>query len=328
MSIFVEQLQRCALSFDDQKFPLDAYFSLLDEVAQADTPERLASALEKLLAWKDGKIRRNFFRHGPDNGQFIDRFSVSQTRPNTCSARHVAVMKSGEFFKWAQSIRRHDVFDADALLALGPQGFNLWKSTVIPGFVLHTLQPRCYAIVDQWVVLAQVLMDPDCQASPRKLDTAAYVDYHAFWRKTLQEAGVDAATAPLAEIKRIDAGLWVFGKTAQERITRVVGLEEADEDGESSRAGAALVNSPVALGQDETVRTAAIAAFTPAEGVSTDSAEFKQKAISLHVQNKMSQGAAIEAAARHFGIDLRDKPSYQKYPGSHFDRWRKQGYMK
>ena len=58
--------------------------------------------------------------------------------------------------------------------------------------------------------------------------------------------------------------------------------------------------------------------------IGTDSPEFKQRAVEL--ARTMTQKEAIQRAAGDFGIKL--KPSYLRYPGSHFDRWRKQGFEK
>jgi hypothetical protein len=59
------------------------------------------------------------------------------------------------------------------------------------------------------------------------------------------------------------------------------------------------------------------------ESLGTDSKEFKARAVALW-RNGKTQAEAIRVAAEEMGIVL--KQSYSSYPGSHFDRWRKQGF--
>ena len=56
----------------------------------------------------------------------------------------------------------------------------------------------------------------------------------------------------------------------------------------------------------------------------TNSPEFKNRA--LGYCQSMKQAEAIQRAATDLNINL--KPSYLQYPGSHIDRWRKQGFPK
>lgn len=57
----------------------------------------------------------------------------------------------------------------------------------------------------------------------------------------------------------------------------------------------------------------------------TNSDAFKRRAVEL--SKSLNQRNAIKQAAKEFGIDLSPTPSYLRYPGSHFDRWRKQGFV-
>jgi hypothetical protein len=51
---------------------------------------------------------------------------------------------------------------------------------------------------------------------------------------------------------------------------------------------------------------------------------FIRRAIDFHQRQGMAQGIALAKAAEEFDITL--PPSYQRYPGMQFLRWRKQGY--
>lgn len=58
--------------------------------------------------------------------------------------------------------------------------------------------------------------------------------------------------------------------------------------------------------------------------IDTGSEVFKRRAVELHKAGR-TQGEAILEAAKQFKIDL--SSSYTASPGSHFGRWRKQGYV-
>ncbi len=58
--------------------------------------------------------------------------------------------------------------------------------------------------------------------------------------------------------------------------------------------------------------------------IGTGSKEFKSLAVEYKNKKGLTQGKAIKKAAEDLGINL--KPSYLQYPGSHFERWRKQGF--
>jgi hypothetical protein len=73
----------------------------------------------------------------------------------------------------------------------------------------------------------------------------------------------------------------------------------------------------------ESAGSRSIVATRGAESLGTDSKEFKARAVALWKGGK-TQADAIKAAAEEMGIAL--KQSYSAYPGSHFDRWRKQGF--
>jgi hypothetical protein len=91
-----------------------------------------------LLAWTDGKVRRD--HTGPHAAHPNRSYRVERTRPNTLNARHEGVLKSEAFFTWAPGIRNAEHFDATLLETLQEQ-FLLCASIVLPVFVLHCLRP-------------------------------------------------------------------------------------------------------------------------------------------------------------------------------------------
>lgn len=294
--MLISFLRTLAAQFDDQKYPTEVYFHLLEQTRVAATPAEIGGALLHLLGWKLGKIRRD-----PD-GPFIaepsgTRYVIHNASPKVISERHEEILLSREFFNWAQKVRATHYFEASLIHELNR--FELWSTTVMPVFVLHCLQPRIYPIVDRWVLLAHDLLDGDQESEFRarlRSDVEAYVAYHGWWLRVLAEAGLGPMSAQLNQLKEIDAGLWAVGK----RAARLVAEMQTRED--------------------DSIESPSYGAHVRALG--TDAGEFKRRAIAIRNSGKTQRQAIIDAAAE-LCIEL--KPSYTQYPGSHFERWRKQG---
>jgi hypothetical protein len=297
--LLISLLRKLAMQFDDRKYPIEVYFHLLEQTRIAATPAELGSALLHLLAWKLGKLSRD-----PD-GPFIaqpsgTRYAIQNASPKVISERHEEILLSREFFNWAQKVRTIQYFEAILIHELGR--FELWSTTVMPVFLLHCLQPRIYPIVDRWVLLAHDLLDGDqdseFQARPRT-DVEAYVAFHDWWLRVLAEAGLGPMSAQLNQLKEIDSGLWAVGK----RAARLVAEMQSEVDGAEAADGSST------------------GARRRIGGTDTD--EFKRRAVAIRNSGKTQRQAIIDAGAE-LGIAL--KPSYLQYPGSHFERWRKQGF--
>ena len=297
MSLLIKLLRSLAREFDDQRYPSDIYYHLLSQVRDAASPAALGAALAHMLAWKDGKVRRD--KAGPHIAlPGYTRYVVGVTKPNTFSEHHAGILASDEFFDWASRVRKIEHFEPALIGQL--QQFGLWNSIVIPVMVLHTLNPRIFPIVDRWVLLAYRLL---CPAAPEGAGIAMtldnYIAYQAFWLDLLGEANLAPMSAQLGQLKELDGGLWVFGKRAS-----AIAAASIPDDAEGNDGLLEMVEKEPAIG--------------------SDSEQFKRRAVALRNEGK-TQSQAIREAAEEFGIDL--KPSYLRYPGSHFDRWRKQGIV-
>ena len=62
----------------------------------------------------------------------------------------------------------------------------------------------------------------------------------------------------------------------------------------------------------------------PGRPSETSNPLFIRRAFELHLAGGLAQGDALAKAAEEFGLHL--PPSYAKYPGVHFHRWRSQGH--
>jgi hypothetical protein len=309
MTVLLDAIRGHAPSFDDTVYPTDIYYHLLKRVREANSPEELGSALVHLLAWKDGKVRRD--RMGPYVAYANRSYRVERTKPNTLSTRHEGVLKSEAFFTWARVIRNAEHFDATLIETLQEQ-FPLWTSIVLPVFVLHCLRPPIYPIVDRYVIAVFNILRPPyaAQFRPTRITVDAYEAYHQWWLQLMKEAGIQPLSAELNELKEIDSGIWALGKSISKQVKE---LSAFTEDEPELAAG----NRYVSDGS----RT--VLAARGAAPLGTDSKQFKARAIALWKGGR-TQADAIRVAAEEMGIAL--KRSYSAYPGSHFDRWRKQGF--
>jgi hypothetical protein len=263
-----------------------------------------------LLAWKDGKVRRD------TKGLYETRrpnisYRVEQTKPNTLGLRHEKILKSKEFFSWASKVRKTRHFDTGLIDELQEE-FTLWKTIVMPVFLLHCLRPPIFPIVDRYVIVVyNIFQQAQAErANPKRITAKAYGKYHSWWLRVVNEAGIRPLSAEINQLKDMDSGIWALGKSISSRAKELI--ESMDEDlKESSNVVRGAGDGQPLLEVEYTL--------------GTESKEFKTRAIELWRQGK-TQANAIQRAAQEMGISL--KRSYVAYPGSHFDRWRKQGYWK
>jgi hypothetical protein len=188
----------------------------------------------------------------------------------------------------------------------------LWTSIVLSVFVLHCLRPPIYPIVDRYVIAVFNILRPPhaAQFRPTRITVDAYEAYHQWWLQLMKEAGIQPLAAELNELKEIDSGIWALGKSISKQAHELSTFTETDSD-------------LVAGSRDESDGPRTAVAVRSAAPLGTDSKEFKCRAIALWKGGR-TQADAIKVAAEEMAIAL--KRSYRAYPGSHFDRWRKQGF--
>lgn len=303
-TISIDLILKHAKSFNAGTYPLSVYHDALLRAARAEDAVALAEALYIGLAWKDAKTRVAV--DGEWNTLLRDtQYRIERVKPNTYSERHAGVFRTPEFWRWAQEVRKQQHFDA-SLIDVLRESFGLWTTVVIPAFVLHILNPRRFPLVDRYVVgAANYLTHGEVNFS---VNRQAYQDYEAFWQRVLREGGFDGNTAGLHELKQLDNGLWALGK-------KLSSIQQTDDNDDSVEENAV-----------PSLTTSSAPADAPVSqldhSVDTGSPAFKRRAVEL--TRNMTQGQAMVQAAREFGLTL--PASYLRYPGSHFDRWRKQGF--
>ncbi len=312
MTLLIDLINAYKKNFDDETYPPEIYFHLLDRVQEAKSPEELGSALVHLISWKDGKVRRD--AAGPHKTQRPNvSYTVKKPKPNTLGSRHEDILKSKRFFDWASKLRTTQKFDADLILDL-TKTFGLWKSVVIPAFLVHCLRPQIYPIVDRYVIVVYNIFQPDAnalRADPLNITAKAYNDYHSWWLRVMNEAGIQPLAAEINQLKDIDSGIWSLGKYISLRAKEIASIGDEMELQSNPDTG----DAPHQHDDYDAHRP------------STKSPEFRKRVIEIWKKGKgsITQTTAIKKAADEMGITL--KGSYIAYPGSHFDRWRRQGYL-
>lgn len=207
----IDDIRSAAKSFNDRTYPTEVYYHLLGRVHQAHSPYELGGALSHAVAWKKGKVNRD-----PQGIHYVPTADIFYTVNNkdirhVLENRHRGILYSQDFYQWAVEVRHRQKFNDP-----GQQEWlqKLWKKgTVMQVFVSHCLCPRVYPIVDKWVMHAYNVSHKDQKPLPEtQITMTAYEQYRAWWFELLGQAKLDSETAPLNQLKEIDAGLWVLGK--------------------------------------------------------------------------------------------------------------------
>ena len=304
MSWVVQQfIDTWSQSFDDSKYPRAFYLACIDVIRSTRDARTLSEYFGYVLHWKDGKVR-----HDSEGTLRIasDLYRIKPSKQNTFDPeRHMPIFQSDEFWEWSQMVMSLETFKPNRLKELQGARFNLWSenSLVIPAFVLHVLNPTTYPLFDQHVNRAMfVLSNRTAQVTQnRSLLVEDWIEYEAFWRHMVNDLYPDGNPS-LQDLKKVDEALWSFGrwlKTIQSK------QPTSENDRESQR------------------RTIPMKAVRPSKtGFSPDN-EFKRAVMAL-VRSGIKQGEAMLTVAQQREVQL--KPSYFEYPGSHIDRWRKQGF--
>jgi len=292
MSLILKIIDSWATRFDDSKYRREFYLQTLASFSKAEESEKIGKFVIRMLQWKDGKVQFDPTGSITVNGR---RYAVSRTKPNTYDRKvYDTLFFSNHFFVWAQGIKKLCDFSSDLLDQI--RSLGLWPRTslVIPTFLLHILNPRVFPIFDQQVERARrFLMGKDLNASSVGLRIDDYNQHTLFRFELLSDVGINVATAEYDDVKHVDEALWAMGKHLKQ----------------TQKATKKQPTDPI---------TAHRGNFT------TSSPDFKNTVFKY--AGIMKQSAAMEQAAREFGIHL--PRSYLLYPGSHIDRWRRQGFPK
>ncbi|MGL5632080.1 MAG: hypothetical protein ACRDD3_06915, partial [Azovibrio sp.] len=217
----IDQIRFAARKFDDEKYPTEIYHHLIERIGEAKTPDELGEALSHAVAWKFGRVRRD-----PEGIHYIAashiHYTVQKPLDRFFNDQQRQILYSEGFYEWASAVRDAQKFDQGLLTGQKGGLGALWLKhrVLMRVFVLHCLCPRIYPSMDQMVMRAYNVAherhrDFLLYESNMNIPTyAAYRTYRAWWFKLLRHAKLDPRTAPLADLKEINMGLWVLGKKA------------------------------------------------------------------------------------------------------------------
>jgi len=229
---------------------------------------------------------------------------MAQPKPNTYdSKRHDPIFQNVVFLNWAKEIMQRESFKSEVVSEL-TEGFKIWssKSIILPSFLVHILNPRIFPLYDQHVERSRRFFSAlSLNNNAVSLSLSDYEAYHKFWFQLLTDLGIQPNKASLELLKNVDNALWTIGKYLK-----------FDTKKQSSKSFIENTLFPEA---------------SPMETkYNTSSPEFKNLVLSYCNTGSVPQQRAMEKASKKLNITLPD--SYLKYPGSHIDRWRKQGFPK
>jgi len=129
--------------YDVKKYPVSFYLSHLDKIQKTDTPETLKISLIALLHWKDGKAAEY-------------EFGKISAKPNILNPILIQTGSSmNSFFQFFMNLRRSKESELFSFARLFREKLNdMWKTVVIPAFVLHVARPDRLPIIDQHTIRA------------------------------------------------------------------------------------------------------------------------------------------------------------------------------
>ena len=281
---------------------------MLCAVQTSGNEDQLHDCLVHLLQWKDGKIREDANGSLKVNGRF---YSARQTKPNTYAPEtHDRKLRNSNFYGWCKSIMAQQRFSLDHLTIMIDR-FGLWsrQSLVIPAFLLHVLNPRVFPIFDQHVERARRFFeDLPYNSGSTDISSGNYAAYRDFWFELTNDLEIDLLHTEYIHIKRVDDALWSIGKHLKPHANSSKERADSSQD----------LGSEFERPRIEQLSSEGRRAFD------TSSPEFINRVFSYC--QKLTQAESIKRAAEDLGVKL--PGSYLKYPASHIDRWRKQGYPK
>lgn len=286
VSLFINSWKN---KYDSKNYPPDFYFQSLTKIRLSSNPHELAEYIIGLLHWKDGKVAVS------QKGEYY----LSSPKPNIYNPdKHKDVLFSKEFFDWAIKIIESNAFDPSLINELIGKPFELWSGgIVIPAFILHIISPTNYPLYDQHVERAKrALLAEELNEDFSSLSIETYMSYKKFFDSLVKELGTEYQKITIKEIKNIDEALWSFGKFLKDMRSNQIKQNK-------------IIQQPIDHVQHQQ-------RFTPDD-------DFKSKVV-MYIKNGLTQKEAMVRTANERRVTLPD--SYYKYPGSHIDRWKKQGH--
>ena len=269
--------------YDTQKYPLDFYRLHSASARSVEQPMQFKEDLLALLHWKDGKaigFERGKYRAKPNIQNPILRLTNDSLTNLKWIFQDLAQAENSNVIAFTENLRE--------------RLSQMWRTVVIPSFLLNVARPDRFPIIDQHTARAFLALTSGKVVEKPLITWEFWKDYVNFFQCAVETTDYNHNAEKRCYV---DRALFAWGK--------------------SLKKGAAVDNTPPT--------------FTPSqkthpcpreENYDTSSPKFKN--LVLRYLQKMKQVGAMKRAANELGMNL--PPSYLQYPGSHIFRWRKQGY--
>ncbi len=185
--------------YDTQKYPIDFYLRYSDSARSAEQPEQLKEHLTALLHWKDGKAI----------GYKYGRYHV---KPNILKPiLHLTNNELKNFYRIF-----HDLVEADDkdvmefAESLRKKLSDMWKTVVIPVFLLNVARPDRLPIIDQHTVRAFLALTRGEVVEEPKITWNLWRDYISFFQDAVVAAGYNHNSEKRCHV---DRALFAWGKS-------------------------------------------------------------------------------------------------------------------
>jgi len=194
--------------YDRRKYPVDFYLRYVTSARNAKSHEDLRGALLALLHWKDGKAAS------------FARGETPAAKPNTLNP--MPALSGAALAGLAQSF--HGLVGAEEN-NFKQQAENLrntlnqmWRSVVIPAFVLHVARPDRLPIIDNHTMRAFLyLMRGEFVEKPTINNWGLWGHYATFFEEAVANAGFGSNCASRSQV---DRALFAYGKWLKEAYPR------------------------------------------------------------------------------------------------------------
>jgi len=185
--------------YDTQKYPIDFYMHHCARARNAEQPGQLKEHLIALLHWKDGKALA--FEPG-----------VNRAKPNTVNPiLNLADDGLADFARLFQDLAQANENDVpECTESLRRELSEMWKTVVIPAFLLHVARPDRLPIIDQHTVRAFLALTRGEVVKKVKITWELWKDYVNFFKDAVVAAGYDHN---LEERCFVDRALFAWGKS-------------------------------------------------------------------------------------------------------------------
>jgi hypothetical protein len=193
--------------YDAEKYPVDFYLRHSDSARNTEQPEQLKEDLLALLHWKDGKALA-----------FVP--GVNRAKPNTVNPIfNLADDRLADFARLYQDFTQANENDVPKCMeSLRRELSDMWKTVVIPAFLLHVARPDRLPIIDQHTVRAFLALTRGEVVDKPTINWDLWRDYVDFFQKAVVAAGYDR---DLKERCYVDRALFAWGKS----LKAVAGLK-------------------------------------------------------------------------------------------------------